>query len=313
MADGKSGGGTTGSDQAARRLTPIDRSTQVLPWRRARELNRCFLYWLPVSAFPIPTSQRGWLMEFFARWTAVMKESGLRPETFLQYKTVYPNLMDPLINTMMEFIPIMGLGRKPGTALPKFPSKSEVERMTKKMFDDLKQEKPLDLPDAGKYAPEYTYWFLDKSSQHQRELFFGYGGLSVTFLKPDPGTVAPPLPITDAQRKKIPMLQHLDRTWAQANSMKEAFLAKSKEFFVAGLEAEPQMKGIPFILPLMDSSDFFSQPAEVVEKCFELFEVYVRESPADKGLLLSFKTDFEEQLVELLRSMKEEKLIYPEA
>jgi hypothetical protein len=73
------------------------------------------------------------------------------------------------------------------------------------------------------------------------------------------------------------------------------------------------MKGIPFIFPVLDSADFFSQPPEVIEKCFQLFEVYIRESPADKGILLAFTGDLEEKLIELVRVMKDQKLIYPEA
>lgn len=296
-----------------RRLIPIDRSKELLPWRRARDLTRCFLYWAPVSAFPIPTNQCSWLMEFLSRWTALMKEIGLRPETFLQYKTVYPDLMDPLLNNMMELIPVMGLGRKPGTPLPKLPSDQEVEQSTKKMFDALKNEKPFRPPDAKQYMPDYTYWFVQKSDKKQRDLFFGHGGLSMAFLKPDANTAAPALPITPALRKKLPMLQELEKTFAQANSLKDSFLAKSKEFFGGGLETEPQMKGMPFVLPLLDSADFFSQPAEVIENCFQLFAGYVRESPADKGVVLAVNLDLEDRLIELLQGMKAENLIYAEA
>jgi hypothetical protein len=302
-------------DAKASRLTTIDRSAELLPWRRARELTRCFLYWIPVSTFPIPTVQRGWLMEFLTRWTLLMKERGFRPETFLQYKTVHPDLMKPLLSNMMELIPVMGLGRKPGTALPEFPSEAEVQQSTKAMFDALSQKKSVDLPDAKKYMPDYAYWFVEKSDKEQRELFLGYGGLSMAFLKPDPNTAAPPLPFTPILRKKLPMLEQLERNFAKANSLRDSFLAKSKEFFGGGLEQEPQMKGIPFILPLLDSADFFSQPAEVIEKCFQLFDAYIRESPSDKGVLLAVKQDIdiEDGLIELLNTMREEKLVYIEA
>ncbi len=302
-----------GADKTSRRLTAIDRSAELLPWRRARELTRCFLYWLPVSAFPVPALQRGWLMEFLTRWSLLMKELGLRPETFLQYKTVYPDLMKPLLNNMMELIPILGLGRKPGAALPEFPSEDEVQQSTKSMFDALSHQKDVDLPDAKKYMPDYSYWFVEKSGQKQRDLFLGYGGFSMVFLKPDPDTVAPALPITPALRKKLPILQELENNFAKANSLKDSFLAKSKEFFGQGLEKEPQMKGIPFILPLLDSVDFFSQPAEVIENCFQLFDAYLRESPIDKGVLLAVKEDIEEQFINLLNGMRKEKLVYPEA
>jgi len=297
----------------ADRLTPIHRSEDLAPWRRAKELTRCFLYWIPVNSFPIPEGQRAWLMEFLTRWTGLMKDLGLRPETFVQYKMIYPNLMEPLLNNMMELIPVMGLGRKPGAPLPELPSEKEVQKSTKKMFEALTQDKPVELPDAKSYMPDYSYWFVDKSDKKQRELFLGHGGMSITFLKPDPNTAAPPLPITAALRKKLPMLQELEKKFEQSNSLKDAFLAKSKEFFGEGLEKEPQMKGIPFVLPLLDASDFFSQPAEVIQNCFQLFDAYVRESPADKGLLLAVNFDVEESLIDLLKKMREEKFSYPDA
>jgi hypothetical protein len=307
---------TVGAEKSGQRLTPIDRSRDLLPWRRANQLTRCCLYWLPIGAFPIPANQRSWLMEFLDRWSALMKDPfGLRPEVFLQFKTIYPDLMQTLLDNMMELIPVTGLGIKPGSSLPVLPSQNEVEGTMKQMFDTLRQEKPLHMLDSKKYMPDYAYWFLDKAEKKQRDLFFGQGGLSITFLKPDPNTKPQPLPLSAAQKKKLPFLQQfdMDKSWAQANSLRDGFLAKSKEFFSAGLEKEPQLKGIPFILPVLDSADFFSQPPDVVEKCFQLFEVYIRESPADKGILLSFTGDLEESLIQLLKEMKDQKLIYPEA
>src|SRR5579863_2809475 len=138
------------------RLTPADRAKDLLPWRRASELTRCYLYWLPVRGFPMPAAQRDWLLQFFERWSALMKAQGLRAELFLQYKIVYPNLMNPLLNNMMEFVPILGLGRIPGASLPTFPSKSEIEDMTKSMFETLQRQEPLALPDATKHMPDYS-------------------------------------------------------------------------------------------------------------------------------------------------------------
>src|SRR5438552_3343653 len=101
------------------RLTPTNRSKDLYPWQRAEELTRCFLYWLPVSGFPMQAAQRDWLMQLLDRWTDLMKlQFGLRAEVFLQYKTIHPNLMNPLLNNMLELIPIMGLGRKPGGGFP---------------------------------------------------------------------------------------------------------------------------------------------------------------------------------------------------
>jgi hypothetical protein len=153
---------------------------------------------------------------------------------------------------------------------------------------------------------------LEKSEKQQRELFFGKGGLSIIFLKPDPNTQAPPAPISAVQEEKLPMLRHVNKSIAQAYSLKDTFLPKSKEFFGVGLADEPQMKGIPFVLPLLDSSDFFSQPSEVIAQCFQLFDVYLRESPSDRGILLATKPDFEQLLIDLTKQMKDEGKEYPE-
>jgi hypothetical protein len=298
----------------ARLSVPEDRRIELLPWRRADGLERCFLYWLPVDSFPMPQGQREWLMLFLDRWIALLKEQfGLRPELFLQYKSVHPHLLKPLLNTMMDFIPVMGLGRKPGAPLPEMPSVSEIQATTKKMFDALRQQQELPLPDPNKHLPDYAYWFVDKSEKRQRETFFGFGGITVTFLKPDPKTVTKPLPISAAVRKRLPILQviDVDQMMARAASLSDGFLAKSKEMFSAGLENEPQTKGLPFILPLMDAGDFFSQPPEVMKQCFELFDVYVRESPVDKGMLLAFESDMEKPLIALLKEMRDQGLKYP--
>jgi hypothetical protein len=307
----------SGAQPARQRLTPADRSKELLPWRVAPDLSRCKLYWLPVRSFPVPGAQRDWLLGFLDRWAAALKtKHGLRAELFLQYKTVHPELSKPLLNHMLDLIPILGLGRKPGAGLPQFPSNEEIRTMTKSMFDTLKREEPFKFPNVEKYMPDYAYWFVEKSAKAQLDLFFGHGGITMAFLKPDPKTVPAPLPISEAQRKKMPMFQIInpDKTQAQAASLADGFLAKSKQLFGAGLESEPQMKGIPFILPLLDSPDFFSQPPEVVENAFQVFEVYLRESPLDKGMLLAFKSEeMEETLIGLLRELREENAVYPEA
>jgi hypothetical protein len=105
----------------------------------------------------------------------------------------------------------------------------------------------------------------------------------------------------------------LDKMWASANALSSPFLAKSKQLFGKGLENEPQTKGLPFILPLLDSADFFSQPEQTIKDCFELFDIYVRESPADNGVLLAAKRDLDEMLIGLLRDMRSQNATYPES
>jgi len=67
--------------------------------------------------------QRIWLNAFFDRLSDYLtQKASLRAEVFLQYKTVYPNLMDTFLDHSMDFVPIVGFGRKPGVPLPPIPT-----------------------------------------------------------------------------------------------------------------------------------------------------------------------------------------------
>src|SRR5262245_53655130 len=221
--------------------------------------------------------------------------------------------MQPLLNNMMELLPVTGLGRKPGAPLPQSPSQSDIQHATKSILANLERDEPMVLPDTSRYAPDYAYWFLDKSDVRQRELFFGHGGLTMAFLKQEKDP--PPLPISPTQRAKMPMFKDLDldRMWTTANALNSPFRSKSKELFGGGLENEPQTKGLPFILPLLDSADFFGQPEPTIKNCFELFDIYVRESPADNGILLAARMDLDEMLIGLVRDMRSQNATYPES
>jgi hypothetical protein len=62
---------------------------------------------------------------------------------------------------------------------------------------------------------------------------------------------------------------------------------------------------------MLRSEDFFKQPEDECKKWFELFDVYINESPADRGILLASKNDLDEDLIPLLKAMADEKLEYP--
>jgi len=290
------------------RLTPLDRSSELLPWRRADELTRCFLYWLPVSSFPATVAERVWLLQFFDRLSGLLTGGmGLREEIFFQFKELY-ELRNPFVAHQQEFMPICGLSRRPGAPLPTPPSFEEIAAMGKGILATWQ------APDVKKFMPDYCYWFARKSAKKQRDLFLGHAALTITFLKPSSTGGAPQLPPQISSfLKNRPELKQLDveGALASAGALRDGFLAKSKELFGTGLEDEPVYKGLLFILPLLTTADFFAQPAEEADKWFQLFDVYINESPADKGILLASKMDFEDRLIGLLNDMREEGLEYP--
>lgn len=65
-----------------------------------------------------------------------------------------------------------------------------------------------------------------------------------------------------------------------------------------------------FILPHLSADDFFNRSAEECETWFQVFDIYIRESPDDKGILLASKIDIEEILTGILKQMRDKGLAY---
>jgi len=258
---------------------------------------------MPVASVPVPQSQKQWLLIFLEGLSSVLKHQfGLRSELFLQFKILYPNLMEEFMRSGTQFSPVPGLGRRPGSDFPRLPS-----------IDEVSKEVQSGKIDVLKHLPDLSYWFVDKAEKEQRELFFGEGGMSILFLKPDPKTKAPEIPFSPTLRKQ-PLFGRIDvdRVHARTFALMDDFQERSKELLGTGLEDNPQFKGLRFILPLLTTRDFFSEPAEEVKKWFELFDVYVTESQADKGIILASKVDLEDHLIQLLKGMREKGLEYQE-
>jgi hypothetical protein len=148
----------------AGRLTSINRNKQFFPWVRAYHLEWCFLYWIPVDSFPIPTIQHAWLMRFIDELVKLLSlEGALRPEIFLQLKTLHPHLVKPFLASATKFVPLLGLMRRPGVMF----SEPLTEQDIQDMIDGRKNFS------FNEYVADYAYWFVDKSERLQRELFLG--------------------------------------------------------------------------------------------------------------------------------------------
>lgn len=290
------------------RLTPLDRRRFLLPLKRADQLTRCALYWIPVNSFPIPSAQRAWLNMFLDRLSHLLQESHqLRAEVFLQYKTVFPTLLESFTDKAFDLIPLMGLAQRPGQELPPTPTVEDLQP-----FIDGKEKY-----DFGKYVGDFCYWFVRKQQQAQRELFWGYGGMTILFLAPDPKTKVAPLPLPKAIREgpgfaELFKLFDPDQTNADAHALGDGFRKKSLELFSEDIKKSVQLKGMPFVIPLLSTRDFFNVPEEECKKWFELFDLYVNESPLDQGVVIATKLDIEEDLIGILKQMKEEGLVYPD-
>lgn len=291
------------------RLSESDKGRELLPWQKAHQYTRCSLYWVGVKSTPFPLTQRRWLLTFLDRLASgLAADANLRAEIFLQLKTIHPHLADDFMREAFELIPVLGLTRRPGSQLPPPPTDQTVK--------DLQEgRKQYDIND---YLGDYAYRFLGKAGPRIRELFLGYGGMSMIFLKPDPNTVPPPLEFPRIvgewpQMKSVLAMFNPQQCQAAAYSFLDGFLAKSKQLFGSDMEKDPQFRGLSFILPLLSSRDFFAQPPDSVARWFELFDVYVNESPQENGVILAAKNDLDERMVEIVKGMRDEGLHYPES
>ena len=288
-------------DKARRRLS---KPKDFAPWVLAEQMNDCHLFWLPVSGFPMRHEEKTWLTEFQSRLIARLEEKyDLRTEIFLQYKSLTDGLGDAFLKYRRQCLTLMGLGRKPGGTIPSLPTAAQLRMIAR-------EEKAFDI---DQWVGDYSYWFIMKQPERQRELFLGSGGLTTILLPPDPKTKAPRLPYTPALRAAHPAFQKfdVDAVHASTYAMGDEFLQKSKEMFGAGLEEEVQYEGLAFILPLLSSGHFFAVSSEMRAQWFELFDVYINESKPDKGVILAFAADFDTEVIDILASMEADELCYP--
>jgi hypothetical protein len=286
---------------------PLSLSQKLSPWRWARDLKACELYWVPVRSYPIPAAQRRWLLRFFELFsTTIASKRGTNAEIFLQMKVIHPDLANPFIKTAPDYSPIFGLSRRPGSPLPALPDMHYVEEL----------QKGTRKYNSSDGKPDYCYWFLYKAEELQRQEFFGHGGLSWMYVKPDQEHRAPQIKIPpkilkrpDAREafKKFDLQKMLDAAYA----MKSGFLCQSKEMFGGDLKEDPMYNGLPFIIPLLDSQAFLGSSSETIQRWFSLFEFYVNETVQDKGIILASKTSIQNELIELLADFRDRNEDYP--
>ena len=274
------------------RLTPLDRYDELLPWRRAKRFTRCFLAWMPISAFPSRDSEVQWLLRFTSLLCDRLKtDFKLEPHVFLEFKTAF-KFKEQILRHSRAFLPLAGLGRHPGAQIPAPPEESKEISDGKRRAED--------------YMADYCYWFLARSTARQCELFQGSGGLSILYWKADPKARPPEFSLPASIRNHESFRQvDVMGMLAAACSMRDPFLARSKEIVGAGLKDALQAESVPFMIPLLNSAEIFALSEQELNAYFELFDVYLRESPADKGMVLASKHDLEEILIALMKEMRD--------
>lgn len=318
--------------------TPVQElSKQILPWRWAEALTSCYLFWIPARLGDIPRGQREWLLIFFARlMDFAQSELELRAELFMSARIVHENssLREIYLNAMLGDSPLSGRIRR--------PQQKEQAILTKKEIDDLAAEKKK--YDPYNYVPENAYWFLSREDRELRERYLGYGGLSMLYRKPDAQS-SPPMPSIPANMPFIvprflrnepsmkvllegfdprnpgqtPLFLHrapgmksvfstlkAGKMQEKAESLQSSFGAKSKEIFGEGMPHDLAFEGLPFLLPQFITQDFFAHTEKEIRRWFELFDIYVRESPEDDGIILACKDNLTSVIAGIINGMRSE-------
>ncbi|HEX3437411.1 MAG TPA: hypothetical protein VHT24_11645 [Pseudacidobacterium sp.] len=285
----------------ASRLSAIDKSKELLPFVRASTIEDISLYWIPVESYPLPARQRRWMLRFLPQLKDLLASKyELREECFLQFKTLYPDLLPRFTEKAREYMPMTGVSLTPGQTPPALPGFEEIKEQVEQ---SSKKGAPLDV---HRWMPDHTHWFLIKDSEAQREDFFGHGGMFMLYLKQDTKTQPPVLKLPKIATSHPAFSPHLEKDLAAAYSLKDAFLAKSKALFGEPFRSDPSFDGLLFVLPLLNSASFMNATVEQRAVWFDVFDGYCIESKADRGVLLALKEpDFDDHLVALLQAMRE--------
>lgn len=272
------------------------------PWRRARSLDKIFVYWIPAT-FPIRSAEREWLMTFLDRLIELQnRQHGLCPDVFLRAGFLDPDGAKAFVERSREFLPLPGIcrylqmgsaGRMQAGEKGSWPQSAAVE------FDGV--------------TVQSCHWFVDRSEKKLRESFFGFGGMTITLRQEQnvqaqvPMKSAPRLPATacmegiDLHR----MVQNIQYLAARP-------LNPTRELFAFDLKSDPKYPGTLFVLPLLRAEHFFDLAPDQLERVFRFYQVYIAESVSDHGLLMaSMSSNFEEDLVAILRTLQEEGREYP--
>jgi hypothetical protein len=244
-------------------------------------------------------------MAFLDELHSLLTEKELQQESFLQMKLAAPlgEVKDTLHRHQMKLMPVMGLGRRPGAGMPPIPTEADLEPV-------MKGEKKFIFND---HVPDYMLWLLTRDERWRRDLFLGFGGYTMIYLKVDSGSTPMKFPDYPGLRS-MDIFKELDVD----TIMETAFLQqgqlgpKSKTVFGKGLEEDPGFVGESFVIPLMRARDFLDAKPQELEEWFTVFDVYVHESPEDGGILIASKEDLDETIAEALDRVRMQQIFHPE-
>lgn len=319
------------------------RRESLLPWRRAESVRDSLVLWAPCRFQEMSDSQHEWLNLFFDRWFAMLtSEHGLGEECFMQLETLQKEkkLSDEYYANLLRERPVIGRSISSLEEIPKgLPTDDEIHLLTKQKLEY----------DYHAMSASRTCWFRGGDTSALRATYLGFGGMTIllmprseedqegvkqlgqliskfklpAFLRKDARLVAlvegldPKNPFKPPPFiRNHPAMAHLnavvgsERRDPQSQMRRVMFGLKTKEMFGGSMKTDPAYAGIPFLLPRLSSAEIFRSTAEERASWFELFDVYLRESPEDQGMLLLTKCKFLPEVMDVVASLRDDGYIY---
>ncbi|AEU36269.1 hypothetical protein [Granulicella mallensis] len=312
-----------------------------LPFRRAEGVQTFSLFWMPARFKTMPDAQREWLSIFFLRFElAISRTLKLEKLQFMHSKILREtaDIQEVFYKKLHRYSPVPGQSR----SLNQEPVK-KITPEEMKTFARSRKNASLDP-----FVAERAFRFRRDDGDFTK-VFMGYGGMTLLFcgnsseeLFPSPPQLAtiqkPPMPKflrkysmmetmhndfdphapgrMPAWLRTHPSMQRLktelgvDIDSDNAVPRVDTFGTKSKEVFGEEVKGAVGFEGLAFILPRLTTQDFLSQLEEDVRKWFDVFDIYIRESPEDEGFVIASKHDLRPIFREVLETMREDGYVY---
>ncbi|HTF68170.1 MAG TPA: hypothetical protein VK638_36370 [Edaphobacter sp.] len=310
----------------------------LLPWRRAESLRDVVVLWMPCRFGDVPYSQQVWLSLFLNRWFVLLaSEYGLEEEYFVQMETLEKEkkLYNEFNANLLKERPLIGRSISSLQTAPKgAPTDEEIDLL-------IKGEATYDF--YGMSASRVCWFRGDTAAL--RTTYFGFGGMTMLLIPPsgenqeefkdmqnmisrlklpaflrkdtrmvalveglDPQKPFDPPPFI----RNHPAMAHWNTVMGSRKQnpqkllQRVAFGQKTKEVFGRLLKGNLEYDGIPFLLPRLSSAEIFHSTVEERASWFQLFDVYLRESPEDDGMLLAAKPELLSGIVQVVASLRDD-------
>jgi hypothetical protein len=226
------------------------------------------LYWLPMEFRNKRDTQADpRFMKFFEGMIALFQQGPkLSQFTFFDSQLLHPYLIKHFVLHATDYFPLGAIGFRPEAGPCKVPDYDDASAIDPhKTFKMLKEkQQSFGLGDLFPTAPSMVYYLVAGQEQARHNLT-GRGGYGFVLSKLDQKT----------------------------------FFDMTKEMLARNSDDEALLR-MPLVAPTLTSASFTRGLRPDVEQWFSMLDLYVQESPIDKGVLIASNRCLDEEIAELV-------------